>query len=136
MSHRRLRIILALYPPRWRRRYGDELRQLVTELQAEKGASRVRIFGDLLFGAARQRFAVPSAFGTGAVMLATVLAVGLAGFAIIQPHQHSGQQAPPARVVVERNHAGRITAVRGAPVTVVINPKTNHVVSIHRRRGG
>ena len=41
---------LSVYPPWWRRRYGEETSDLADELLADPGAHRWRLFGSLLFG--------------------------------------------------------------------------------------
>ena len=48
---RLLRLLLKLYPRRFRRRYGDELLDLQHELKAHAGVSPARLLVDLLAGA-------------------------------------------------------------------------------------
>ncbi len=45
-----VRLILAMYPPWWRRRYGEETGDLTDQLLAEPGANRFRVLGSLVFG--------------------------------------------------------------------------------------
>ena len=47
-----VRLLLALYPPWWRQRYGKETRELTQELLADPDAHKLRTLGNLLFGAA------------------------------------------------------------------------------------
>ena len=45
-----VRLILGMYPPWWRRRYGAETTELTEQLLAEPRAHRVRVVGSLLSG--------------------------------------------------------------------------------------
>jgi hypothetical protein len=55
MSHRLLRFILALYPRGFRRRYGREVQDLVTDLEASGEHSRISLVGGLLVSAVAER---------------------------------------------------------------------------------
>jgi hypothetical protein len=100
MSTLRLRFLLAVYPSGWRRRHGDELVQLMSDLTADPGTSQVHLFFDVLRDASVQR----------------LVSISLAH-----------------HLIVRRDRTGRVTAVVGAPATVVFNPKTKRVVSIRAR---
>jgi hypothetical protein len=47
--------LLALYPPAWRRRYGDELDALILDIQADGRDTGWRVRADLVRSAARER---------------------------------------------------------------------------------
>jgi len=46
-----VRLILGLYPPWWRKRYGKESQELTAELLADPGGKKLRTLGSLFFGA-------------------------------------------------------------------------------------
>ena len=50
-----VRVVLALYPRAFRRRYGPEVRDLVEELEGAGEQSRLRLVGGLLAAAAAER---------------------------------------------------------------------------------
>lgn len=129
MNPRGLQLILALYPPSWRLRHGEELTQLLTDLAPDESrGSRLRLLGDLLLGATTQRIAsLTPAFGL--IIAVAIAASAGAAYAV----STILREQSVARVIVQRNHAGRITAIKGAPANVVFNPNTHKVVSIHRR---
>jgi hypothetical protein len=69
--------LLALYPPRWRRRYGDELRTLIG---AQPFSLRAVI--DLIAGAIDAWFEpqkIPNATQEGETMIGTMMKLGCAG---------------------------------------------------------
>jgi hypothetical protein len=47
-----VRFFLGLYPPWWRRQYGNETRELTEELMADPETNKLRTVGSLFFGAA------------------------------------------------------------------------------------
>ena len=49
--HYLVRFVLRLYPPWWRRRYGEESQELTEQLLADPDTKMVRTLGSLLFGA-------------------------------------------------------------------------------------
>jgi hypothetical protein len=75
-----LRAVIALYPRRWRERYGQELQELLEDLERDDARSRAEMMLSLVAGAAEERVAAlrASAFRTG-----TVVAVGCAGLAAV-----------------------------------------------------
>lgn len=80
MSRRLTRLLVGLYPPRWRRRYGDELLALAAELERSGRRSRVALALGLIGGAAGQwRRAARWPIGGGVA----ALAIGLVGLGLV-----------------------------------------------------
>jgi hypothetical protein len=59
MSNRFLRAVLAVYPRRFRRRYGPEVQGLVNDLEAAGDRSRLRLVSGLLVSAVAERLRTP-----------------------------------------------------------------------------
>jgi len=72
--------LLALYPPRWRRRYGDELRALIGSQPFSFHAVVDLIAGAIDAWLEPQRIAMqPNAGQEGATMIGTMMKLGCAG---------------------------------------------------------
>ena len=90
MSPRILRFLLRLYPPRWRRRYGQELNDLVVEMSRAGELRSVGVAFELIVGAAAQWLRRSRRQTAGAILaLAAVSAVVLALSAQTHPHAHA-----------------------------------------------
>jgi len=63
VSARVLRLLLWLYPPAWRARYGEELDELVGSARAEQGTARIAL--DLVVAAGRERLRSAGLIGDG-----------------------------------------------------------------------
>jgi hypothetical protein len=77
-----LRAVLALYPRAWRQRYGQELKDLLDDLDRNRERSRTRMMLSLVAGAAEERMGVFRAPTLRIAAVALVVAA-LAGVAII-----------------------------------------------------
>jgi hypothetical protein len=73
MSRRLLRMLVGLYPRRWRRRYGAELEELVTELAANRDRKRVRLAAGLIANAGVERIRGLGAWGAAATIVVAAL---------------------------------------------------------------
>lgn len=81
MSGRVTRLLLRLYPPRFRRRYGDEIRDLSHELRTRSEISRARLLQDLALSALAvrrpfRRSQLTAAAGIAAIATAVLSATG------------------------------------------------------------
>lgn len=130
MSPRHLKFILSLYPSRWRERHGDELAQLVIDLANEPDASLPRLVGNLLLGAAAQRLR-PSA--TAATAVAAIIVGGVTVGSEVGRHPVPHRPTTALRLIMRRDRTGHITAVAGVPVKLILDPKTNRIISVRRR---
>lgn len=91
MSRRVTGLLLRLYPPRFRRRYGDEIRDLSHELRTRREISRARLLRDLALSAlaARRplrRSQLTAAAGIAAIAIAVLSATGTLATSS-QPHR-------------------------------------------------
>ena len=98
MSSRLLRFLLTLYPPRWRRLYGQELQDLVTEMAQRDDRSRARLTAELLANAAAEWLHRSRRQTAGALALVAVLAGAVVAIDTAPP-------PPRSTVVVTRRHA-------------------------------
>jgi hypothetical protein len=102
----------------------------MSDLTADPGTSQVHLFFDVLRDASVQRL-VSISLGVGLTVTLVASATALAVFVIAPLKQPS--QPLAHHLIVRRDRTGRVTAVVGAPATVVFNPKTKRVVSIRAR---
>ena len=117
MSSRLLRFLLALYPPRWRRRYGRELQDLVTEMAQRGDRSRARLTAGLLANAAAEWLHRSRRQTAGALVLVAVLAGAVVAIDAAPP-------SPRSTVTVTRRHAPPVLvapAVGPAPGTCFVS---------------
>ena len=95
MSDRLLRILIALYPRRWRRRYGVELEQLIAQLDSEHSRTRARLVAGLIGTAAIERIRAP-----GMRIVATILVIVAVGTTIaVLATQSSGPSSRAAALI-------------------------------------
>jgi MFS family permease len=94
-------MLLALYPPAWRRRYGDELDALILDMHAAGQGGGPRMHLDLLRGAARERLrgsGDPSRrIRRGASLTLWAWALFVIGGAILAKTSEHWQQALPGQ---------------------------------------
>ncbi len=90
MRHVVVRVVLVLYPRRWRERYGKELQDLLEDLDRNSDRSHTGIMMSLLAGAAEERAGALRArriwIATAAVM---VIAIATIAIVTVAPH-HAG----------------------------------------------
>ncbi len=92
MSNRLLRIILALYPRSFRRRYGREVQDLVNDLEAASDRSRLWLVSELLVSAMAERL---QAVRSHARLTISTLVVVAALGATVGLHRVRGGQGHP-----------------------------------------
>jgi hypothetical protein len=123
-----IRLLVRLYPPRWRARYGNELERAAREALELHYQSFALIAADMLWTAGRQRFglgrlelvAAATACSAG-LLCAALFTVGIAGVG----GAHSGSS--PLRAALERHSR---SAVYAAGTHVIFNPKTGHATLV------
>jgi hypothetical protein len=155
MSTRRaIRLMIALYPRRWRRRYGSELEDLVLEAIEHRDSSTTVVLLNLVQGVANERLrALPASAPLIAVALAGVVTMtdlGLREGRSSTPRASIASilRAPsdaPAFTLRPRTRSigsvqitldpltGAAVAVTGAPANVVIDPGTDQPESVTQR---
>ena len=104
MSRRLLRMLVGLYPRRWRRRYGAELEELVTELAANRDRKRVRLAAGLIANAGVERIRGLGAWGAAAIIVVAALITTTAVLTTPSHQRHSAVPVPSglvARAVTE-----------------------------------
>jgi hypothetical protein len=126
MSNRALRLILALYPRRWRERYGDEFQQFICDLHADQPRPRLGL--NLLINALTVHAACRPAWRTVATVgVSVAIAALFVGRPLLAPASNSdmtprGIAHATSQVVIERDAAARdhVQAIRGLnpPITV------------------
>lgn len=88
MSSRALRFLIGLYPPEWRRRYGQELQDLVAEMSECGERTSVRPVLELIMGAAAEWLRRSRRQTAGAiVVLVALCATALALTIHAHPHK-------------------------------------------------
>ena len=151
---RAIRAVIALYPRRWRERYGEDLEHLTLEVLDVADSTPLVAVADLVRGAATEwLFALrihPATFPV-------IAALSLGGmFAADELHQRTDPSASqPAITAIVRSVTqaarlsifpqqtmigpvrvtqtpitGAATAAQGAPVLVTLNPHTDQTLSI------
>jgi hypothetical protein len=78
-----LRAALVLYPRRWRERYGQELKDLVDDLQRTGERSRIRLALSVVAGAAQERAVVLRARSARATATVAIVGAVLAAVAVV-----------------------------------------------------
>lgn len=78
-----MRAVLALYPRRWRERYGQELQDLLEDLDRSSDRSHARIMMSLLAGAAEERV---GALRAPRIWIAATAAVMVIAIATVAAH--------------------------------------------------
>jgi hypothetical protein len=138
MSRRWVRILIALYPRRWRRRYGAELQQLISEINAERPQSRLALAADLLTAAAAQRIPRLGLRSASAVLLiAAALGVTVALLASRSPLRLTAAARPSrslaAQIAALRTQVEYSICTTATPGTtikaVLIDPASGRVVA-------
>ena len=105
MSHGFVRMLISLYPRRWRRRYGAELEQLVVEMDANRDRSRMSLAAGLVASAGVERLRWLGTTGTAAIVGVVALAmmiVTLATSSSAHAHPRGGPTPPAAHAAHPR----------------------------------
>lgn len=155
MTRWAIHVAVALYPRRWRERYGVELEQLA--LDARQDRHWVGIILDLARGAAYQQLRqvrLHPALMPAAITLAVAATLSARGLIVAGPpppvlHPGLGEARPfhsagvsPAgrapraelRITVDPV-TGAVMSAHGAPATLLINPITGELIQVTRRAG-
>jgi hypothetical protein len=122
MSYRLLRILVALYPRRWRRRYGAELEQLIVELTSDASLSRLRLVTNLFASATLERIrgrGVRAAGTTVLVACAAGVSVVTATAAPPSPPHTSSSSGRPAPITDGSRYAVSASAPESDPAICV-----------------
>jgi hypothetical protein len=94
MSNRLLRFILALYPRGFRRRYGQEMQDLVNDLRASRDRSGFWLLSELLVSAMAERLQAVRPYAR--LTISTLAVVAAVGATVGLHRLHGGQHHPLA----------------------------------------
>ena len=157
---RAIRAAIALYPRRWRERYGEDLAHLTLEVLDVGDSTRLVVTADLMRGAATEWLVVlrthPATFP---VVAALALAGMFAADGLPQPADPSGskpaitsiirsvselarvavfpeQTTSDAARITQSPITGAVTAAQGSPVRITLNPATAQTLSVAPRPAG
>jgi hypothetical protein len=155
MRRAAIRAVIALYPRRWRLRYGPELQELAIELDDHGALSFGRVVMNLLITAAtlhadavvRHRVLAPLtaalAFAV-LIVVVTVIRTDLmpAEKPVTEPHVlFLGQRivrlgfGKEVITLTLNPKNGAVSSVTGAPASLLLNPNTGQLIGVTRRHG-